>query len=97
MQDLTNNGYLQQSVINYKSQKDLKKTTTLMRTIDSLNKKLIRRHPHVFDGASKPLSAKEQTQAWDEIKAQEKNKKDIHKTLKKLIKKHFLKLMNIKI
>ncbi len=48
--------------------------------VDSLNKKLIRRHPHVFDGASKPLSAKEQTQAWDEIKAQEKNKKDIHKT-----------------
>ena len=39
MQDLTNNEYLQQSVINYKSQKDLKKTTTLMRTIDSLNKK----------------------------------------------------------
>ena len=48
--------------------------------VDSLNKKLIRRHPHVFDGASKPLSAIEQTQAWDEIKAQEKNKKDIHKT-----------------
>ena len=48
--------------------------------VDSLNKKLIRRHPHVFAGASKPLSAKEQTQAWDEIKAQEKNKKDIHKT-----------------
>ena len=48
--------------------------------VDSLNKKLIRRHPHVFDGASKPLSAEEQTQAWDEIKAQEKNKKGIHKT-----------------
>ena len=40
--------------------------------VDSLNKKLIRRHPHVFAGASKPLSAKEQTQAWDAIKAQEK-------------------------
>ena len=48
--------------------------------VESLNKKLIRRHPHVFDGASKPLSAQEQTQVWDEIKAQEKNKKDIDKT-----------------
>ena len=28
--------------------------------VDSLNNKLIRRHPHVFAGASKPLSAKEQ-------------------------------------
>jgi MazG family protein len=48
--------------------------------VDSLNKKLIRRHPHVFEGAPKPLSAQEQTLAWDEIKAQEKNKKDIHIT-----------------
>ena len=48
--------------------------------VDSLNKKLIRRHPHVFEGAPKPLSAKEQTQAWDAIKAQEKNKKDIQNT-----------------
>ncbi len=49
--------------------------------VDSLNNKLIRRHPHVFAGASKPLSsAKEQTQAWDAIKAQEKNQR-ISKTL----------------
>ena len=53
---------------------------TLDDVIESITEKLIRRHPHVFDGTSKPLSAKEQTQAWDEIKAQEKNKKDIHKT-----------------
>ena len=39
MQDLTNNEYLQQSVINCKSQKDLKKSTNLMRTIDLLNKR----------------------------------------------------------
>ena len=39
MQDLTNSEYLQQSVINYKSQKDLKKSAILMRTIDLLNKK----------------------------------------------------------
>ena len=39
MQDLTNSKYLQQSVINYKSQKDLKKSTNLMRTIDLLNKR----------------------------------------------------------
>ncbi len=39
MQDLSNSDYLQQSVINYKSQKDLKKSTNLMRTIDFLNKR----------------------------------------------------------
>jgi len=42
----------------------------------TLNKKLIRRHPHVFEDAPKPLSAQEQTQAWDKIKAQEKKPKD---------------------
>ena len=39
MQDLTNSEYLQQSVINYKSQKELKKSINLMRTIDLLNKR----------------------------------------------------------
>ena len=39
MQDLTNSEYLQQSVINCKSQKDLKKSAILMRTIDLLNKR----------------------------------------------------------
>ena len=39
MQDLTNSEYLQQSVINYKSQKYLKKSANLMRTIDLLNKR----------------------------------------------------------
>ena len=39
MQDLTNSEYLQQSIINYKSQKDLKKSAILMRTIDLLNKR----------------------------------------------------------
>ena len=48
--------------------------------VDALNKKLIRRHPHVFAGASKPLSAKEQTQAWDAIKAQEKKSQDTRNT-----------------
>ena len=48
--------------------------------VESLNNKLIRRHPHVFDGASKPLSAKDQTQAWDAIKAQEKKPKDTRNT-----------------
>ncbi len=37
---------------------------------------MIRRHPHVFEDAPKPLSAQEQTQAWDAIKAQEKKPKD---------------------
>ena len=48
--------------------------------VDTLNKKLIRRHPHVFKDAPKPLSAQEQTQAWDAIKAQEKNPKDASNT-----------------
>ena len=48
--------------------------------VDTLNKKLIRRHPHVFEDAPKPLSAQEQTQAWDAIKAQEKNSEDARNT-----------------
>ncbi len=39
MQDLTTCKNLQQSIINYKSQEDMKKSENLMRTIDSLNKK----------------------------------------------------------
>ena len=39
MQDLTNCKYLQQSIINYESQEKSKKSISLMRTIDSLNKK----------------------------------------------------------
>ena len=48
--------------------------------VDTLNKKLIRRHPHVFEDAPKPFSAQEQTQAWDAIKAQEKKPKDARNT-----------------
>ena len=48
--------------------------------VDTLNKKLIRRHPHVFEDAPKPLSAQEQTQSWDAIKAQEKNPEDARNT-----------------
>ena len=48
--------------------------------VDTLNKKLIRRHPHVFKDSPKPLSAQEQMQAWDAIKAQEKKPKDTHNT-----------------
>jgi MazG family protein len=48
--------------------------------VDTLNKKLIRRHPHVFEDAPKPLSALEQTKAWDAIKAQEKKSKDVSNT-----------------
>ena len=39
MQDLTNCQYLQQSVINYESQKNITKSVNLMKTIDSLNKR----------------------------------------------------------
>ena len=48
--------------------------------VDTLNRKLIRRHPHVFKDSPKPLSAQEQIQAWDAIKAQEKQPKDTHNT-----------------
>ena len=48
--------------------------------VDTLNKKLIRRHPHVFEDAPKPLTAQEQTQAWDAIKVQEKNPGDASNT-----------------
>ena len=37
MQDLTNRKYLQQSIMNFKSQQEVKKSESLMRTIDSLN------------------------------------------------------------
>ena len=39
MHDLTNFEHLQQSIINYKNQEDIKKSENLMRVIDSLNKK----------------------------------------------------------
>ena len=41
--------------------------------VESLNQKLIRRHPHVFEDAPMPKSAIEQTNSWDEIKALEQN------------------------
>ena len=37
---------------------------TLAEVAKSISKKMIRRHPHVFDEASKPLSAEEQTKIW---------------------------------
>ena len=37
MQGLTNCKYLQQSIMNFKSQKEIKKSESLMRTIDLLN------------------------------------------------------------
>jgi|TARA_B110000495_G_C23000694_1_gene590524 ATP diphosphatase len=39
---------------------------------DSLNKKLIRRHPYVFNGGDKPFSAKDQGRLWEAIKKEEK-------------------------
>ena len=40
----------------------------------AIGEKLIRRHPHVF-GAGGPLSAAQQTAAWEDIKAQERRGK----------------------
>jgi len=42
---------------------------------NTLNEKLIRRHPYIFNAAEKPISAEEQTRLWESIKADEK--KDI--------------------
>ena len=42
--------------------------------IDSINDKLIRRHPHVF-GSRKELGDKELRQQWQAIKQREKNRK----------------------
>ena len=44
---------------------------------ESLNKKLIRRHPYIFDGAPRPNSSSEQTKSWEAIKALEKDKKEL--------------------
>jgi MazG family protein len=42
-------------------------------SLDAINEKLVRRHPHVFaDGAAK--TAEDVKQRWDEIKAQEKDR-----------------------
>jgi MazG family protein len=45
--------------------------------VESLNQKLIRRHPHVFDGAPRPNSSSEQTQSWEAMKDLEKDKKEL--------------------
>lgn len=45
--------------------------------IDGLNKKLIRRHPHVF-GKSKAKTPEEITKQWNEIKKKEKSKQPQH-------------------
>ena len=39
---------------------------------DSLNEKLIRRHPYIFNDGEKPFSAKDQTRLWEAIKEDEK-------------------------
>ena len=56
MQDLTNSEYLQQSFINYKSKKELKKSTNLMRTIDLLNKR--------FNGNAITWAIAKKPQSW---------------------------------
>ena len=43
--------------------------------LDSINEKMIRRHPHVF-GNSKAKTEEEIRKEWEKIKAEEKNKKN---------------------
>ena len=49
---------------------------------DSLNEKLIRRHPYVFNGGEKPFSAKDQTKLWEAIKEDEKRISSLPQSLK---------------
>jgi len=42
---------------------------------DTLNQKLIRRHPHVFNSGPVPKSAEEQAVIWEAVKAEEKRDK----------------------
>ncbi|MFV1985586.1 MAG: nucleoside triphosphate pyrophosphohydrolase [Thiohalomonadales bacterium] len=52
--------------------------------VDAISNKLIRRHPHVFNNTenknkidiSDPAAVEKQTRLWDEIKKQERNKKN---------------------
>lgn len=40
-----------------------------------INEKLIRRHPHIFNGNYHSISEEEQKKLWEQIKAEEKSKK----------------------
>jgi len=42
---------------------------------DTLNQKLVRRHPHVFNSGPVPKSAEEQSVIWEAVKAEEKRDK----------------------
>ena len=56
MQDLTNCEYLQQSIMDFKSQADIKKSERLMRTIDLLNKR--------FNNSAITWAITKKTQKW---------------------------------
>lgn len=49
-----------------------KKQFDMAEVVDTLCRKLIRRHPHVFGGAKKMKDAAEVLNRWDEIKKAEK-------------------------
>ena len=44
--------------------------------VDSLNKKLIRRHPHVFDDGN-VKDAKDSLRIWEDVKAEERSSKNL--------------------
>lgn len=46
--------------------------------IEAISKKIVQRHPHVFQRDEKKLSDKELRLQWHEIKAHEKKRKSIH-------------------
>jgi len=55
------------------------KRFTISDSLDAINEKLVRRHPHIFaDGDAETSS--EVLQRWDEIKAQEKKDKGVQPT-----------------
>ena len=48
---------------------------TIDEVIESVNEKMIRRHPHVFGSISKEISVEQVKKNWQDIKAQEKELK----------------------
>ncbi len=47
--------------------------TVFAEVCNTLQEKLVRRHPHIFEGKNKSMSAEEVHRQWDQIKAEEKN------------------------
>src|SRR5690606_876018 len=52
-----------------------RKAFSIVDVINSINSKMVRRHPHVFAGGGEKISVEDVRSNWDVIKAGEKKKK----------------------